>query len=222
VQGPPVLSPPVNKPPLANFAFGPRSPQVGDPVEFVSSAVDPDGDLRSQTWDLDGDGQFDDARGDEVLYTFVTSGAKTVRLRVEDEDGGAAVKERTLTVSPGPVAKAGFLSPAPVIRLTTEILSNGARIRVLSVRAPKGTLVTVRCRGKSCPVSHRRKRVKATSVRFKTYERFLRAGVKLEILSRKPKTIGAYTRYTIRAGKFPARTDRCLQPGKDSPSRCRS
>jgi PKD repeat protein len=222
IQNPPVQGPLANKPPLANFAFGPRSPQVGESVDFVSSAVDPDGALRSQTWDLDGDGQFDDARGDEVLYTFATPGTKTVRLRAEDNDGAAAVHERTVTVKPGPVAKAGFLTPAPVISLTAEILSSGSRIKVLSVRAPKGTLVTVKCRGKSCSVSRRRKRVKQGSLHFKTYERFLRAGVRLEIFIRKPNTIGAYTRYTIRAGKGPTRINRCLQPGKDSPSRCRS
>ena len=220
VQDPPVPGP-RNDSPLANFAFGPRSPQVGDSVEFVSSAFDPEGALRSQTWDLDGDGQFDDARGDEVLYTFTSPGQKTVRLRVEDAGDKADVHERTVNVRPAPVAKAGALSPAPVIRLTTEILSNGARIRVLSVRAPKGTLVTVNCRGKGCPVSRRRKRVTRGSVRFKTFERFLRAGVKLEISSRKPNTIGAFTRYTIRAGKFPARTDRCLPPGRERPVRCR-
>jgi PKD repeat protein len=219
ILDPPPLPTPRNNPPLANFAFGPRSPQVGDSVEFVSSAIDPEGELRSQTWDLDGDGQFDDARGDEVLYTFTSSGPKTVRLRVEDEADNADVHERTVNVRPAPVAKAGALSPAPVIRLTTEVLSNGARIRVLSVRAPKDTLVTVKCRGKGCPVPQRRKRVKHGSVRFKTYERFLRAGVKLEISSRKPNTIGAFTRYTIRAGKFPARTDRCLRPGKERPFR---
>jgi PKD repeat protein len=219
VQSPPVASTPANKPPVANFAFGPNSPQVGSSVDFVSSAVDPDGELRSQSWDLDGDGQFDDARGDEVLYTFVTPGTHTVRLRVEDNDGAAAVHERTVTVRKAPVAKAGFLTPAPVIRLNGQLLSNGSRITILSVRAPKGTLVTVRCHGKSCPVPHRRKRVKAGSVRFKTYERFLRAGVKLEILSSKAHKIGAYTRYTIRAGKSPARTDRCLKPGRNKPSR---
>jgi PKD repeat protein len=219
VADPPVAGPPANKAPIANFAFGPRAPQVGETVDFVSSAVDPDGAVRSQTWDLDGDGQFDDGRGDEVLYTFVSAGLKTVRLRVEDDDGAADVKERTLTVQPGPVAKAGFLRPAPLIRLNGEILSSGSRIRVLSVRAPKTSLVTVKCHGKSCPAQRRRKRVKGGSVRFKTYERYLRAGVKLEIFITKPKTIGSYTRYTIRAGKDPARTDRCLPPGKNSPSR---
>jgi PKD repeat protein len=210
---------PFNEPPVATFAFGPRNPTVGDSVEFVSSAVDPEGKLRSQTWDLDGDGQFDDARGDDVVYTFVRSGAQTVRLRVEDQGGAAAVKERTVTVQPKPRARAGFLSPSPVISLNGQILSNGSRIKLLRVRAPKKALVTVRCKGKSCPEPRRRKRIKSSSVRFKTYESFLRAGVKVEITVSKPGTIGTYTRYTIRAGKFPKRINRCLPPGSTKPRR---
>jgi hypothetical protein len=58
-------------------------------------------------------------------------------------------------------------------------------------------------------------------VRFKTYERFLRAGIRLDIFIRKPNTIGAFTRYKIRAGKGPVRVDRCLPPGpKTKPKRC--
>jgi PKD repeat protein len=223
VADPPPQPTPLNRPPTANFAFGPRSPQVGDPVEFASSAVDPEGELRSQTWDLDGDGQFDDARGDEVLYTFASSGTKTVRLRVEDEAGNADVHERTISVRPRPVAKAGFLSPSPVISLNAQILGNGARVQVLRVSAPKGSLATVRCKGKGCPVKQRRKRVKkGGTVRFKTYERFLRAGTKLEIFVTKRNTIGSYTSYKIRAGKFPTRVRRCTPPGKLQARRCGS
>lgn len=222
VIGRPVTTPP-NAPPIANFAYGPRSPEVGDSVEFASSAVDPEGELRSQTWDLDGDSQFDDARGDEVLYTFATAGTKTVRLRVEDAAGNADAHERTVSVRARPKAKAGFLSPSPVISLNATILSNGARVRVLRVSAPKGSLATVRCKGKGCPVKQRRKRVqKGGTVRLKTYERFLRAGTKLEIFVTKRNTIGSYTSYKIRAGKFPTRVRRCTPPGKLKARRCGS
>jgi PKD repeat protein len=219
VQDPVIVGAPPNKPPVATFVFGPRSPRVGDPVEFSSSAIDPEGKLRSQTWDLDGDGQFDDARGDDVVYTFVRPGEQTVRLRVEDEGGAAAVRERTVTVQAKPRARAGFLNPSPVISLNGQILGNGSRIKLLRVRGPNKALVTVRCKGKSCPAPHRRKRIKGSSVRFKTYERFLRAGVKVEILVRKPSMIGSYTRYTIRAKKFPKRVNRCLPPGSEKPQR---
>jgi hypothetical protein len=220
IEDPPP-TPTVNNPPVARFAFSPRSPQVGDSVEFVSSSIDPEGNLRSQTWDLDGDGQFDDGHGDEVVYTFPSSGPKTVRLRVEDAGGKSNVEERTLTVTPRPKAKAGFISPSPVISLNATILSSGASVRVLRVSAPKGSLATVRCKGKGCPVKQRRKRVKkAGTVRFKTYQRFLRAGTKLEIFVTRRGTIGSYTSYKIRAGKFPVRVRRCTPPGRLKAVRC--
>ena len=56
-----------------------------------------------------------------------------------------------LTVTPAPKAKAGFLSPSPVVTLSGPILSTGARVKLLSVRAPRGALVAVGCRGKGCP-----------------------------------------------------------------------
>ena len=210
VQGPPV---PNNQNPVADFSFASRSIRVGDPVNFVSSSYDPDGSLREQVWDLDGDGQFDDGRGKEVVYTYSSKGDKTVRLRVTDSAGVSAVHQAVVHVDPLPKAKAGSLSPAPFLRFTGLVLSNGARVRVLSVRAPKGALVTVLCKGRGCPAKQRRKRAKGRAVRFKTYERFLRAGIRLDIYVRKANTIGAFTRYKIRAGKGPIRIDRCLPPG---------
>jgi PKD repeat protein len=218
-----VVSATANKPPVAGFAFSPTKPKVGQQVEFVSSAVDPDGRLQDQRWDLDGDGQFDDARGDDVLYTFPTSGLKTVRLRVEDNSGGAAVKERTIQVAPGPPARPGFLNPFPVVRITGEVRGSGALVRLLSVRAPRGALAAVQCTGKGCPTKRRRHRLgRSHLARFKAYERQLRAGVRLEVFVSKPGTIGKYTRFTIRAHASPKRIDRCLVPGKAKPTRCPS
>jgi PKD repeat protein len=218
-----VLAPqgPVDQPPRASFVFSPRNPQVGDPVEFVSSSVDPEDKLREQAWDLDGDGEFDDGRGEEVVYTFGGSGDKRVRLRVVDAAGNSAVRELALTVEPGPVARAGFLSPAPIVRLSATILSSGARVKILSVSAPRGALVSVKCSGR-CPAQRRRKRVDKGVVRFKTFERFLAAGTRLEVFVRKPKTIGSYTRLKIRAGRAPVRTRRCLAPGTSKRISCRT
>jgi PKD repeat protein len=210
---------PGNSLPIVRFAVSPQSPQAGDSVEFVSSTTDPEGDLREQAWDLDGDGEFDDARGDEVVYTFATAGTKVVRQRATDGAGGTAIGERTLAVTAPPKAKPGFLSPSPVVTISGSILSTGMRVKHLTIRAPRGALVAVVCRGKGCGAKQRRKRVKRSTVSFKTYQRFLRAGVKLEISVRKPKTIGDFTRYTIRAGKFPVRTDRCIPAGKQKPAK---
>jgi PKD repeat protein len=218
VEGLPV---PGNQNPVARFVFAPRTVQVGDPVSFVSSSFDAEGPLQSQNWDLDGDGQFDDGRGAEVVYTYTKAGDRTVRLQVTDAAGVSEVHEQLLHVDPAPKASPGSLRPSPFIRFSGLVLARGARVQLLSVRAPKGSLVTTRCQGKGCPVKQRRKRAKGGAVRFKTYERFLRAGIRLDIFIRKPNTIGAFTRYKIRAGKGPVRVDRCLPPGpKTKPKRC--
>jgi PKD repeat protein len=211
---------PGNRLPLVSFAFSPRTAQVGDPVEFVSSSVDPDGELREETWDLDGDEEFDDARGGDVLYTFNTPGTKTVRLRGTDNAGSSAIRQRVLTVEAAPKPPPGFLRPEPKVRLNGLIFSQGTRIQILGVRAPRGALVTVRCKGKSCPVKERRKRVTKGAIRFHSFERFLRSGVRLEIFVTKQGKIGDYTRYTIRRGKAPQRVDRCLSGTKLRPVPC--
>ena len=81
---PPAQGPPANKPPVANFVFGPSSPRVEDQVQFASSSFDPEGKLSEQRWDLDGDGQFDDARGDEVVWTFTSPGEHKVLIELVD------------------------------------------------------------------------------------------------------------------------------------------
>jgi PKD repeat protein len=218
-----VASPPGNKPPVAGFAFSPTKPRVGQQVELVSSAVDPDGRVTDQRWDLDGDGQFDDARGDDVVYTFLTPGRKNVRLRVQDNDGGLAVAERTIDVAPLPPTPPGFLNPFPVVRLTGEVRGRGTLVRLLSVRAPRAALASVKCSGKACPARLRHHRLgNSHFARFKAFERVLRAGVRLEVFIRKPGTIGKYTRFTMRSGDRPRRLDRCLMPGKAKPVRCPS
>jgi PKD repeat protein len=217
-----VLAPtvPGNALPTARFAFSPRTAEVGDPVEFVSSSFDSDGSVKDEAWDFDGDGAFDDGRGDDVLYTFTSAGVKTVRLRATDSAGASSVSVRQITVKAVPKPPPGFLRPDPKVRLNGLILSSGVRVQILSVRAPRGSLVTVRCKGKGCGVKQRRKRIKKRPVRFGTYERFLRAGIKLEVFVGKPGKIGEYTRYTIRRGKSPARLDRCLNGTRLRPVKC--
>ncbi|MEA2418762.1 MAG: hypothetical protein QOE60_968 [Thermoleophilaceae bacterium] len=207
--------------PRAGFVYTPREPRVGDAVDLVSTSVDPEDKLRTQTWDLDGDGEFDDGRGDEVLYTFNSAGEKTVRLRVADAAGNVAEKERLVQVKTAPKPPAGYMRPWPNISFNGTVLSSGMQVKNLGIRAPVGALVSVSCHGKGCSIKQRRKRAKGGALRFKTYERFLRAGTKLEIFVRKTGTIGRYKRYTIRAGKAPSVRDLCLDPNKAHPVRCR-
>ena len=69
----------VNAPPSAALRVSSANPFVGEAVTISSTAVDPDGPIASHNWDLDGDGQFDDAAGavrlQDLLHGRSTYGA---------------------------------------------------------------------------------------------------------------------------------------------------
>jgi PKD repeat protein len=101
------VDPPTNQPPVAAFDVSPLQPLQGRQVNFVSTSDDPDGAIATTEWDLDGDGQFDDATGLVATHTFTASGDLTVSVRVTDDDGGTDVETRTVHVIPvdgGPAA----------------------------------------------------------------------------------------------------------------------
>jgi PKD repeat protein len=217
-----------NRPPTVSFAYVPGSPLPGQVVTFYSTASDPDGPLAQQVWDFDNDGQFDDASGPSATWSFNTLGNYTVGLRVADEEGLSATGFETVVVrSPSTtVTTLGLrlLTPFPIVRIAGTVTDRGAKLKRLSINAPSGASILIRCRGRSCPRSRfsRKASVRIASlVRIRALERhFLRTGTRLEIYIRKPGLIGKYTRFRIRSGKAPARLDRCLLPGGRRPIRC--
>jgi len=215
----------LNRPPVASIAYFPTAPEEGEPVSFVSTSQDSDGTLVDQLWDLDGDGVFDDGSGSQASNTFPSAGLYIVRLRVVDNGHAEGFVEQQVRVFPKPAA---LLGPFPVVRLAGSGTATGARIRRLVVQAPPGARVQVRCRGGGCK-RHRQTRIapagphaqqNGTLLRFRRFERRLRAGAVLEIFVTKPGTIGKYTRYVIRRGLPPTRRDLCVPPGAKRPSRC--
>jgi large repetitive protein len=76
-----------NRPPTAGFGFSPTSPKTLEPVTFTSTSTDPDGSIDSYAWDLDNDGQYDDASGPSAERSFPVAGNYTVKLRVTDSNG---------------------------------------------------------------------------------------------------------------------------------------
>ena len=71
-----------------------------------------------------------------------------------DSDGIVRTIRQAVTVSAAPILPAAnkrdeprFIAPFPVIRLAGDFLSRGAFVRLLVVRAPRGALIRVRCRG---------------------------------------------------------------------------
>jgi hypothetical protein len=104
-----------------------------------------------------------------------------------------------------------MMSPAPIVRIRGRLTRSGARITLLTVRAPRGASITLRCLGRGCPAQRWARTAALT--RIKRFEGTLRAGTKLVITVTKPGRIGKRTTIVIRRGKAPRRADRCLAPG---------
>lgn len=120
--------------------------------------------------------------------------------------------------APRPAAPPRLMRPVPVVRIRGFATARGARITLLSVSAPRGVRIAVRCRGRGCPT--RPAAQAAALTRLRRYERFLPAGVHLRIAVTKPGRIGKVTTFRIRRGAPPVRTDRCLYPGRRKAVAC--
>ena len=102
-------------PPTAAFGFAPAQPGAGSPVTFTSTSSAATGySLASQKWDLDGDGQYDDATGASATRTFASAGSNTVGLRVTDSRGITSTLRKSVAVFAPPTAAFGFTPAAPV------------------------------------------------------------------------------------------------------------
>lgn len=99
--------------PTVSFASDPAAPAVGAGVAFTATAADADGIVAHIDWDLDNDGEFDDAAGRWATWRFDTAGLHRVAVRATDDRGVATVAFRSIIVSnpilPNP---AGPLPPA--------------------------------------------------------------------------------------------------------------
>jgi MYXO-CTERM domain-containing protein len=95
-------------------------------VNFDGSASTPPlpGDSLTYAWDLDGDGQFDDATDLKPSVVYETTGARAVRLQVTDQRGVAVASDPVnVVVSDMPMTST---PPVPVI----ETPSSGLRWKV--------------------------------------------------------------------------------------------
>src|SRR5262249_55324843 len=81
--------------PTAQFTITP-----GTTYTFTSTSTDPDGTIVSTDWDLDDDGAFTDATGPTASRAY-GPGTHHARVRVTDDDGNFAVRERSFTIGGG-------------------------------------------------------------------------------------------------------------------------
>jgi PKD repeat protein len=231
-----------NRPPVASFSYSPEAPTAGEAVSFFSTSTDPDSPITGYAWDLDGDGNYNDASGPSAARAF-GAGSHNVGIMVVDSEGAASFMVQTVNVgapnvgAPAPVGSVRtvssggprLMSPFPIVRIAGSILRRGSKLRRLTVSAPPGATVLVRCNGRGCPLGRQSRVVKsgtksrspAQIVRLRRFERkLLRSGTVIKILVTRPSTIGKYTRFKIRSKKPPARSDRCLMPGSSKPVDC--
>ena len=111
-----------------------------------------------------------------------------------------------------------MMDPAPIVRVRGRLTRSGARITLLTVRAPRSARIAVRCLGRGCPA--RRWARPASLIRIARFEAALPAGTRLVITVTKPGRIGKHTTVVVGRAAAPTRRDRCLMPGARKPTRC--
>lgn len=188
-----------------------------------------------------------------VAIQLLADGAYTFRLRGSDLAGNVTSVTRSFTVATGTtkppadpptdppvinppivpptvltpvIAAPRLLSPFPLVRLSGRLTQLGAKVQVLTVRAPRGATVRVRvqprcAKGVRCPAKQGSGKVGPKGiVRFKQFELNYGAGTTIEIRVAQASLIGKYTRFVIRRGKGPQRLDQCLMPSATRASKC--
>jgi hypothetical protein len=113
-----------------------------------------------------------------------------------------------------------MLRPFPVIRIKGWVTERGARITLITVRAPRGARIAVACRGRSCPVPGLARTAALSRVR--PFERALDAGTRLRFTVTRPGAIGKWTEIVIRRGAPPRRRDGCLNSDTMRKRQCRA
>jgi hypothetical protein len=218
--------PAAHPPPTASFTWFPATPSTGQTVTLVSSSTDAASPLTGFAWAPAG-GAFRPG-GPVVVTSFTTPGDHVMQLRVTAADGLASIASQTIHVTRPALTP---MQPFPIVRIAGLQTGSGVNLNSLTAQAPRGARVTVSCRGRGCPVksetrmansSRRRAKSSTVEVAFRRFERSLRAGVVLEIRVSKPGRIGKYTRFSIRRGRLPVRTDACLASTEPTPIRCPS
>jgi PKD repeat protein len=230
---------PVGGPPIAAFGFSPAAPTAGRSITFTSTSRDIDGAIVAEQWDLDGNGVYDDAAGGVVQHSFPLPGIYTVALRVTDTAALTNVAFQSVAVGPAPPPQAApsapaapraaaasparpaqLLLPFPIVRIAGRVSGRATRISLLEVRAPVGARVRVKCRGGGCPKRDLTAVAGTRPVRFPHMRRRLAAGAVVEVFVRANGRIGKYTRFRIRRGRAPLRSDMCLPPTTRGPAPC--
>lgn len=133
------------------------------------------------------------------------------------------------TAAPGedpavPPARQGarFIRPFPVVRIAGRFTRGRTWLTLVTIRAPRRARIEIRCRGRNRGCPYTRSAFTSRLMRVRRLQRAFRPGATLEVRITQRGRIGKYTRVRIRAGRPPARVDRCLMPGSRRPVACPS
>jgi hypothetical protein len=130
------------------------------------------------------------------------------------------IPEPPVAPTPQAVAPPKMMRPAPLVRVRGYLTVRGARLTLLTVRAPKGARISVSCKGIGCPRVAPAKAAKLT--RLRNYEGMFRAGTRIVVRVTRRGFVGKHTLIRIRRGKPPLRFDSCLYPGVKGPTPCQT
>jgi PKD repeat protein len=212
--------------PAASFKWTPVTPHTGEPVTLISTSTAASSPITSYAWSLAGNGVF--GAGESSLVTsFSSPGAHTIQLRVTGANGLSSEVAQTIMVS---ALAPNLMQPFPVIRIAGSYSASGVKITLLTVLAPVGATVRVTCHGGGCSTKSQRllampgikSKAATVLITLRRFERSLRPGAALDVWVSNKGQIGKFTRFLIRHGKLPSRTDECLNPAGTTPIACPS
>jgi hypothetical protein len=147
-----------NSAPVASFSINDSEPTVEDPVELNASAsTDPDGNVTTYEWDLDGDGEYDDATGARTVTNFSISGSQSVGVRVTDGAGASGTTHRTISVRLPLSANFSVTPETPTVNESVTLRASGGNVNAPATRLEAyysldGDTVTNAVTGRDAPV----------------------------------------------------------------------
>jgi hypothetical protein len=143
-------------------------------------------------------------------------GSKQFTVSASDNAGNGSAATTTYTVRP---------RPAPAISMPfsfARLVPKTALVFLQVKSIPKGSTLTVTCKGKGCPVKKRfRKRNAKKNVTLRTFfPKSYPPGTLIEARVSKRGSVTAIRRTIFRNNKRPISAKRCLPPGAKKPRKC--
>jgi hypothetical protein len=149
--------------------------------------------------------------------------APTGTAKFDDDEAAAGPLPQSDDAPQGTTRGLPMLKPFPIVRIKGALTARGARVTLLTVRAPRGARLTLTCRGRDCPARRVKSRFGARRFglrRLHRFERQFRAGTRLRFAITKPGYIGKRSTILIRRHAAPWRRDQCLASTAGKPMPC--